>query len=317
MPTSDDPILDHFYNLAEELRPIYRGDNGNASVYVGTVDRLCEAVDCMNKGMPWGYAESIRFPEILPDLRAIFTQCSSENGVNGNVQKLTHCLKNFPRLEYLNISHSGMDDKGLEILAGHLVSSGVKTLVLADNPRVTQAGRDAIKQSLSRVPHEVFVSWANENGSGPATFKEKDGNFYDMVIKSEGADAIVEFAVGATGISGVSAGDTCPPSVRDQIGACLGGGIAATTANLETCLKSGGSKGKLALCAGKAFLTGCTALVAATAGRQCVSGSEYEGGESGGWDVDATPLSGVTHSTDIDWDHWGDLGTMGFNGFYS
>jgi hypothetical protein len=269
MPNSliDNPV---YSDLARNLGKVYRGDNGHPSVFVGNVDEFIESVGYMQRGEPCGRP-------VLPDLRAVVTQCNDQHPgalpPKYTVQTLIPYLQNFSKLEYLNISNCGITDTGVTQLANNLGALGVKTLVLANNHYVTQAGRDAIKQSLSQVPHEVFVSWANKDGTGTATFKDKSNKTYDMVIKSDGADAIIDFADNNTGISGVSAGDTCPPSVREQMAYCLGAGTGTMMARWENCSKLPG-QAKL-VCLGGAFLTGCAAGVATKSITECARGEEY------------------------------------------
>lgn len=217
--------------------------------------------------------------------------------------------------KHIDVSGNNITDVGLGYFASALTHENTKNLKLLDI-----SGNDIslpkIDQFLNQISQEIFLitEKAHDNGqNGQAVFKDSgSGSLYDMVIKSDGKDATIEFADGTTGISGVSAGDTCPPSVKSQISTCIGAGVGGVTGTWTHCSSAGDMKAQL-VCRGGAFITGCATGVATLATTQCVSGSEYEGRESGGWDVDATPLSGVTHSTDIDWDHWGDLGTMGFN----
>ena len=219
----------------------------------------------------------------------------------------------------IDLSGCNIGDAGMDILA-HTVSSGrlpsLKHIDISENG----ISRPKINQFLNQISQEMFLitEKAHDNGqNGQAVFKDSgSGSLYDMVIKSDGKDATIEFADGTTGISGVSAGDSYLPDVKSQITACLGGAAGKVVADYNQCRdKVSFSKqgpGKMAICIAEKALLGCaigTAAVVATHAGNAVGND----GESGGWDVDNTPLSGVTHSTDIDWDHWGDLGTMGFN----
>ena len=171
-----------YYDLAIKLGKVYLGDNGGPSVFVGNVDEFIASVGYMQRGEPCGRP-------VLPDLRAVVTQCNDQHPgalpPKYTVETLIPYLLNFPKLEYLNISNCGITDTGVTQLANNLGALGVKTLVLANNQYVTQAGRDAIKQSLSQVPHEIFVSWANSNGTGTATFKDKSNKTYDLTLEPD------------------------------------------------------------------------------------------------------------------------------------
>ena len=193
----------------------------------------------------------------------------------------------------IDLSGCNIGDAGMDILA-HTVSSGrlpsLKHIDISGNG----ISLPKINQFLSQISQEMFLITEKAHDNGKAIFKDAgSGLLYDMVIKSEGRDATIEFADGATGISGVSAGDTCPPSVREQMAYCLGGATGTMIARWETCSKAPG-QAKL-VCLSGAFLTGCAAGVATKSVTECANGREYEG-------------SGVTTSTDIDWDHWGNSG---------
>ena len=224
---------------------------------------------------------------------------------------LTRSNFNFHKLD---LSGCNIGDAGMDILA-HALSNGrlpsLKHIDISGNG----ISLPKINQFLNQISQEMFLITEKAYDNGKAIFKDANsGSLYDMVIKSEGRDATIEFADGTTGISGVSAGDTCPPSVREQMAYCLGGATGTMIARWETCSKAPG-QAKL-VCLSGAFLTGCAGGVAAKSVTECANGREYEG-----WDVDATPLSGVTHidwyhwgnsgvthSTDIDWYHWGNSG---------
>lgn len=281
-----------YYKLAVELGKVHPG-----SVFVGYVDEFIDHVRFMHQGVAGA--------SVHPDLRAVVTWCTDQQPgalpPKYTVQTLIPYLLNFSKLEYLNISHCGINDTGVTQLANNLGALGVKTLVLADNQYVTQAGRDAIKQSLSQVPHEVFVSWAKSDGTGTATFKDKSNKTYDMVIKSDGADAIIDFADNNTGISGVSAGDTCPPSVRDQIATCVGGGVGTVTATWTHCSSAGDVRAQL-VCRGGAFLAGCASTVAAFATTQCARGEGLDSivdDSYRGFDVNDSQVSGASVDNNV------------------
>lgn len=200
--------------------------------------------------------------------------------------------------KHIDVSGNNITDVGLGYFASALTHENTKNLKLLDI-----SGNDIslpkIDQFLNQISQEIFLitEKAHDNGqNGQAVFKDSgSGSLYDMVIKSDGKDATIEFADGTTGISGVSAGDTCLPSVRDQISYCLGGGTGAMVASWKTCSKAPGGYILKLGCFGEAFLTGCAVTLTARSVTECASGREYEG-------------SGFTASTDIDWDHWGNSG---------
>ena len=289
-----------YYNLAVELGKVHPG-----SVFVGYVDEFIESVGYMQRGEPCGRP-------VHPDLRAVVTWCTDQQPgalpPKYTVQTLIPYLLNFSKLEYLNISHCGINDTGVTQLANNLGALGVKTLVLADNQYVTQAGRDAIKQSLSQVPHEVFVSWANKDGTGTATFKDKSNKTYDLTLEPD-SGGNCNISLMPSSISGVNAGDSYLPDVGTQIVACLGGAAAGVVRGSLQCKGSGIGK---ALCIAKDSYLGCTMSTAAAV--TIHAGNAYgDDGGSGGWNVNDTPLAGTSTSTDIDRDHWGDLMTHDYH----
>ena len=303
MPSlTDSPV---YQKLAVDLAKVYRGDNGHPSVFVGNVDEFIDHVGFMQQGVAGA--------RVLPDLRAVVTQCTDQHPgalpPKYTVQTLIPYLLNFPKLEYLNISNCGITDTGVTQLANNLSALGVKTLVLAGTPYVTQAGRDAIKQSLSQVPHEVFVSWAKSDGTGTATFKDKSNKTYDLILETDSGDNC-KIALMPSGISGVSAGDdTCPPSLQTQLRECLKGAISGSAFGAATCkIASGNVK---AICVTSGLVLGCGRATIDSITERCLTSHSNDGG-SGGWDVNDTQLAGTSVSTDVDWGHWGDLRTTDY-----
>ena len=294
---TDSPV---YKKLAVDLAKVYRGDNGHPSVFVGNVDEFIDHVGFMQQGVAGA--------RVLPDLRAVVTQCNDQHPgalpPKYTVQTLIPYLLNFPKLEYLNISNCGITDTGVTQLANNLGALGVKTLVLADNQYVTQAGRDAIKQSLSQVPHEVFVSWAKSDGTGTATFKDKSNKTYDLTLEPD-SGGNCKISLMPSGISGVNAGDSSLPDVSSQIKACLIGGVGKTVSGFVECYK-GPTNPATYICTAKNALVGCAAGTAVLATSHALGSND---GGSGGWDVNDTPLAGTSTSTDVDWGHWGDLRT--------
>ena len=202
----------------------------------------------------------------------------------------------------LDLSGCNIGDAGMDILA-HALSNGklpsLKHIDISGNG----ISRPKINEFLNQISQEMFLitEKAHDNGqNGQAVVKDCDsGSLYDMVIKSDEKDTTIEFADGTTGISsGVSAGDTCLPSVIVQISYCLGGGTGAMAAiyrSWKTCSKAPGGYILKLGCFGEAFLKGCAVTLTARSVTECASGREYEG-------------SGFTASTDIDWDHCGNSG---------
>ena len=212
---------------------------------------------------------------------------------------LTRSNFNFHKLD---LSGCNIGDAGMDILA-HALSNGrlpsLKHIDISGNG----ISRTKINEFLNQISQEMFLitEKAQDNGqNGQAVFKDSgSGSLYDMVIKSEGRDATIEFADGTTGISGVSAGDTCLPSVRDQMSYCLGGGTGAMVASWKTCSKAPGGYILKLGCFGEAFLTGCAVTLTARSVTECASGREYEGGESeaGGFYVRDSVLSEISRDS--------------------
>jgi hypothetical protein len=278
---TDSPV---YYKLAVELGKVYPG-----SVFVGNVDEFIDHVGFMQQGVAGA--------RVHPDLRAVVTQCNDQQPgalpPKYTVQTLIPYLQNFSKLEYPQ-------------LANNLGALGVKTLVLANNHYVTQAGRDAIKQSLSQVPHEVFVSWAKNDGTGTATFKDKSNKTYDLILEPDSGDNC-KIALMPSGISGVSAGDSsgvCPAPVKDQIIACLEGAIGIGVAGLVTC-GSNPTPAGYPICVARAAFIGCGGRTLSVASKPCIENAyssilgDSNNSGSGGWDVNADTLPGTSVSTDI------------------
>ena len=285
-----------YYNLAVELGKVHPG-----SVFVGYVDEFIESVGYMQRGEPCGRP-------VHPDLRAVVTWCTDQQPgalpPKYTVQTLIPYLLNFSKLEYLNISHCGINDTGVTQLANNLGALGVKTLVLADNQYVTQAGRDAIKQSLSQVPHEVFVSWAKSDGTGTATFKDKSNKTYDLTLEPD-SGGNCNISLMPSGISGVNAGDSsgvCPAPVKDQIVACLGAAVGAGVSGAVGC---GSTNLAYPVCVASAALLGCGGAIYAVALNPCIDSAyssilgDSNNSGSGGWDVNDPQVSGASVGNNV------------------
>jgi len=193
-------------------------------------------------------------------------------------------------VETINLSNCNIGDKGAALIAealsdGKLVIT--KLLNLGGN-QITSEGFQNIMDIISHIDQEIFIiTEKNESvGEGKAIFKSTDGHLYDFKLTSDGKECAVEFGDGITGISGISTGDTCPPSVRSQIGACVGGASAGALSGVEFCKATKG-KGKL-VCYANKILAGCAYGVAATIGDKCVSGNEYKYHDKGDFSFSAT-----------------------------
>ena len=296
---TDSPV---YNKLAVDLAKVYRGDNGHPSVFVGNVDEFIDHVGFMQQGVAGA--------RVLPDLRAVVTQCTDQHPgalpPKYTVQTLIPYLLNFPKLEYLNISNCGITDTGVTQLANNLGALGVKTLVLAGNHYVTQAGRDAIKQSLSQVPHEVFVSWAKRDGTGTATFKDKSNKIYDLTLEPD-SGGNCKISLMPSGISGVNAGDSsgvCPAPVKDQIIGCLEGAIGIGVAGLVTC-GSNPTPAGYPICVARAALIGCSGRTLSIASKPCIENAyssilgDSNNSGSGGWDVNDPQVSGASVGNNV------------------
>lgn len=183
---------------------------------------------------------------------------------------LTRSNFNFQKLD---LSGCNIGDLGADIL-GHALAKGripsLKNIDLSGNG-ISPA---KIKHFLDQFSQDIFVVTEKSYEEGKAVYKDTSGKLYDMHIKSDGKDAIVEFADGITGISGISAGDTCPPTIREQIKACAGGFAVGAVSGLELCKATQG-KGKV-VCYLEKALAGCVYGVVGIAGTQCVGAKEYE-----------------------------------------
>ena len=175
----------------------------------------------------------------------------------------------------LDLSNNNIGDYGAKVIAEGFANGLLpitKFLNLGGN-KITTSGFQYLKDSIKGINQEIAIITETKYDTGKAIIKDSKSEFYEMSIKSDGKEDVFEFADGITGISGISAGENCPPSIKEQIGACLGGGVGALTATWTVCKGSG--KEKL-VCVGKSFLTGCVSNVMATTTTQCVSGKEYE-----------------------------------------
>ncbi len=279
----------------DHMRQVLWKQYPNESTFSGNAEKFIRAVQAKHRGEPSGLGDN---------LKAVAMNCNDSQLTN-----VLPYLKNFSTIEYLSIRF--IHDNSAEQLVSSLGALGVKTLVLADNC-ITQAGRDIVKQSLSKVPHEVFVSFVNANANsdrtGTAIFKDTSNKIHDLILEPDSGDTC-KISLMPSGISGVSAGDSFLPDITTQIVACLGGAAAGAVRGWAKC---GGTKETKALCIVKDSYLGCT--ISTTAAVTIHAGNAYgNDGGSGGWDVNDTQLSGTTVSTDIDRDHWGDLMTNDYH----
>lgn len=202
------------------------------------------------------------------------------------------------QIHKIDLSNCGIGDAGVDILKTAIQKGKlkVKNIDLSDNG----ISSSKIKELLDVSPQDLYIlTEKNEStGEGKAIFKSTDGKLYDFKLKSDGKDCTVEFGDGITGISGVSAGDTCLPTVKDQIKACVGGAAVGSLVGLETC--KGGIKQKL-ICYAEKTLAGCAYGVAGVVGTQCAVGKEYKEHDSG-YGFSATGGTEIK-GTSVDNDH--------------
>ena len=190
----------------------------------------------------------------------------------------------------IDLSGCNIGDAGMDILA-QTVSSGrlpsLKHIDISGNG----ISLPKIKQFLNQISQEMFLITEKAYDNGKAVFKDAgSSSLYDMCIKSDGNETSIILENGITGISGISAGDTCPPSVKDQIRYCFIGSVTGAVKGWYTCQ----GKNKL-VCIAKDAYFGCTLGVTTVALNACAGSAD-------------NPFSGATASTDIDWDHWGNSG---------
>jgi len=279
----------------DHMRQVLWKQYPNESTFSGNAEKFIRAVQAKHRGEPSGLGDN---------LKAVAMNCNDSQLTN-----VLPYLKNFSTIEYLSIRF--IHDNSAEQLVSSLGALGVKTLVLADNC-ITQAGRDIVKQSLSKVPHEVFVSFVNANANsdrtGTAIFKDTSNKIHDLILEPDSGDTC-KISLMPSGISGVSAGDSSLPDVSSQIAACLIGGVGKTVSGFVECNK-GLTNPATYICTAKNALVGCAAGTAVLATSHALGSND---GGSGGWDVNDTPLAGTSVSTDVDRDHWGDLMTHDYH----
>lgn len=177
---------------------------------------------------------------------------------------------NAPRkILRLDLSNNKINDEGAAIIANGLANGVLpitKLLNLGGN-QISLAGFQTMKDILSHVDQEIFVITETKYDEGKAIFKDTSGTFYEMVIKSDGHEAAIGFADGITGISGISAGDTCPAPVKDQILGCIKGAIPAAAGGSIGCL---GSTVAYPVCIASAAIVGCGVSVIGVGLSPCV-----------------------------------------------
>lgn len=283
------------------------------SKYKGAANDFVVAVGKMQSGTPWGI-------KISPDLNSVTFNCGRDESYygcgedapynevqyalnDGDLVNAIPYLKIFKHLQYLNISDSSITDNGIAQLASAIGAMGVKTLVLANNRYVTIGGQELLKKSLSEVPHEIFVSWANPDGTGTATFNDKSNKSYDLVLEPSGNGNCL-ISIDPKGL-GVSAGDsTCPAPIKDQIVGCIKGAVGGGVTGVLGC---GGANIAYPACVASAALLGCAGNTYNIALSPCIDNAyssverfvDSSESKSGGFDPHDTPLSGVTVSNEI------------------
>ena len=197
----------------------------------------------------------------------------------------------------LDLSGCNIGDVGADIL-GHALANGklkcLKNIDISGNnistPKITEL--------LKQVSQDLFVVTEKSYEEGKAVYKDTSGKLYDMHIKSDGKDAIVEFADGITGISGVSAGDTCPAPVKDQIIGCIKGGLTTTVGATVGCLASTSA---YPVCVASAALVGCGVSLVGVGISPCVDNAynSIENYFKGGSDNDKGFGFSATGGTEI------------------
>lgn len=207
---------------------------------------------------------------------------------------LTRSNFNFQKLD---LSGCNIGDSGADIL-GHALAKGripsLKNIDLSGNG-INPA---KIKHFLDQFSQDIFVVTEKSYEEGKAVYKDTSGKLYDMHIKSDGKDAIVEFADGITGISGVSAGDTCPAPVKDQIIGCIKGGLTATAGAAVGCMASSGA---YPVCVANAAIVGCGVSLVGVGISPCVDNAynSIENYFKGGSDNDKGFGFSATGGTEI------------------
>lgn len=231
-------------------------------------------------------------PFVLPPemLQSMMAQAQTINPDDYTFKGLlTRSNFNFHKLD---LSGCNIGDAGMDILA-HALSNGrlpsLKHIDISGNG----ISLPKINQFLNQISQEMFLITEKAYDNGKAIFKDAgSSSLYDMCIKSDGNETSITLENGITGISGVSAGDTCPPSVKDQIRACFIGSGTGAVKGWYTCQGTGKTK---FVCIAKDAYFGCTLGVTTAALNACAGSAD-------------NPFSGATASTDIDWDHWGNSG---------
>ena len=277
----------------DNMRQVLRKQYPNESTFSGNAEKFVRAVQAKHRGEPYGLGDN---------LKAVAMNCNDSQLTN-----VLPYLKNFSTIEYLSIRF--IHDNSAEQLVSSLGALGVKTLVLADNC-ITQAGRDIVKQSLSKVPHEVFVSFVNANANsdrtGTAIFKDKSNNIHDLILEPDSGDNC-KISLMPSGISGVSAGDSagvCPAPLKDQIIGCLEGAISIGVAGLVTC-GSNPTPAGYPICVARAALIGCGGRTLSIASKPCIENAyssilgDSNNSGSGGWDVNDPQVSGAYVDNDV------------------
>ena len=179
---------------------------------------------------------------------------------------------NTPRkIIRLDLSNNKINDEGAAIIANGLANGVLpitKLLNLGGN-QITPIGFQNMMDITSHIDQEIFiVTEKNEStGEGKAVFKSTEGHLYDFSLKSDGKDCSVEFGDGITGISGISAGDTCPAPVKDQIIGCINFAIGTSATASVGCLATNAA---YPVCVANAALLGCSAGIFQEALSPCV-----------------------------------------------
>ena len=194
----------------------------------------------------------------------------------------------------INLSHNFIGDYGAEYIALSIKSGrypNLKLLNIGSN-QITPEGFQRMSDILGQVAQEIFIITEESHEDGKAVFKDTSGEFYDMVITSDGHETFVGFA---DSVSGVSAGDTYPASVKDQIESCVVGAVGGSVRGWAKCGGSGKSK---LVCIAKDAYIGCTIGATVAILKPYTSyGEEHKDNDRGGFGFSATGVTEIRGTT--------------------
>ena len=167
----------------------------------------------------------------------------------------------------LDLSNCGIGDAGVDLLKNAIIKGRLKLKNIdLSNNNISKA---KLTEFLGVLSQDMFVLTEKDEdtGEGKALFKGSDGKLYDFKLTSDGKECAVEFGDGITGISGISAGDTCPAPVKDQIIGCINFAIGTSATASVGCLATNAA---YPVCVANAALLGCGAGIFTEALSPCV-----------------------------------------------